>query len=339
MTREFDSGPMMRFLQCDRLAGVPHVFVDGRGTVDSVLVLSNQPGSATPREFLADTSAEIVLNFLRSPGYPQQIDGIDAISNDHFDLGGLLSVWALSYPKEALDRSGLVAEAARAGEFRRYQEDSAAQFACLINGTASWTGTPAGRSLTGLSSVERCAVFYQDLLPLVGAMLDDIRRFDDYWFLEYTDVIRSNAMRHSGAVQIEEYPELDLAILDTPLDLHDLTRLSCSSLPRLLTIRSENTYVLEYRYEGWVQLQSRRVLPRLDLKPLAQRLQLFERFAGRWRSEPIDRPVARLYLDYGYGPAPSSLDRETVVAEVIAYLQANAKNRAIQWSPYGIRLP
>ena len=147
-------------------------------------------------------------------------------------------------------------------------------------------------------------------------------------------MIRSNAMRYSGAVQVEEYPDLDLAVLDTPLDLHDLTRLSCSALPRLLTVRSENTYTLEYRAEGWVQYQSRRVLPRIELAPLAQRLNLFERFRGRWRAEPIRQPVARLFLDNGAGPAPSSLDRETVVAEVFDYLRANADEQTLQWSPY-----
>lgn len=135
-------------------------------------------------------------------------------------------------------------------------------------------------------------------------------------------------------MQVEEDPDLDLAVLDTPLDLHDLTRLSCSALPRLLTIRSENTYTFEYRFEGWVQYQSRRVLPRIDLAPLAQRLNLFERRSGRWRAEPMRQPVARLFLDDGAGPAPSSLDRETLVAELLDYLRANAGNHALQWSPY-----
>ena len=324
----------MHFVAYDHLDGVPNVIVDGAGLATSRLVLSHQPGAATPRALLADTSAEIVLNFLRAPDWHKRLDGVGVISNDHFDLDGLLAAWALLYPDEALARQPKVVEAARAGDFGRYQEDFAAQLACLIRGASEWIRTPAGRPLEGLHGVARDAALYEDLIPLTGAMLDDIVRFDEYWFLEYTDVVRSNSMRHSGAVQVEEFPELDLAVLETPLDLHDLTRLSCSALPRLLTIRSENTYTFEYRYEGWVQYQSRRVLPRVELAPLAQRLNLFERFSGRWHAEPIRQPVARLFLDDGAGPAPSSLDRETVVAEVHDYLRANARNQGLQWSPY-----
>jgi hypothetical protein len=325
---------MMRFVPYDRLQGVPHIIVAGAAALGSRLVLSQQPGAPTPRELLADTSAEIVLRLLQLPNWWERLEGIKAVSSDHFDLDGLLAIWALLSPNEARARAARVAEAARAGAFNRYREDFAAQLACLIRGVNDWAVTPTGRPLSSLDRPARDAALYEDLLPLVGGMLDDIVRFDEYWFLEYTDVIRSNALRHSGAVQVEEYPELDLTVLDTPLDLHDLTRLSCSALPRLLTIRSENTYTLEYRVEGWVQYQSRRVLPRIDLKPLAQRLSLFERFPGRWRAEPIQQPVARLFLDDGAGPAPSSLDRETLVAEVIEYLRANAGNHALQWSPY-----
>ena len=49
------------------LEGVPNVIVDGTGNDATVLMLSHWPGASTPVELKADTSAEIVLNFLRSP--------------------------------------------------------------------------------------------------------------------------------------------------------------------------------------------------------------------------------------------------------------------------------
>lgn len=324
----------MQFVPYPQICGVPHVIVDGTGAPGSVLVLSHQPGVRTPPELRGDTSTEIVLRFLDQADWQKRLAGVTIMSNDHFDLDGLLAAWALANPDAARARRGPALAAARAGDFHWYREDAAAHFACLIRGTSEWAATPSGRPLAGLSAREREAALYLDLLPLVADMLDDSQRFDEYWFLEYTDVIRSNAMRYSGAVQVEEFPDLDLAVLDTPLDLHDLTRLSCSSLSRLLTVRSENTYTFEYRYESWVQYASRRVLPRLDLAPLAMRLNLFERFPGRWRAETTRQPQSRLYLDNGSGPAPSSIARETLVAEVLDYLRANAANQALQWSPY-----
>ena len=169
----------MHFVRYDRLDGIPHVIVDGQALPGSRLVLSHQPGAPTPRALLADTSAEIVLNFLRLPDWREQLAGVEAISNDHFDLDGLLAAWALIAPDEATARAARVAEAARAGDFNRYQEDFAAQLACLTRGTAEWPATPAGRSLAGLSGFARDAALYTDLLPLAGAMLDDIVRFDE----------------------------------------------------------------------------------------------------------------------------------------------------------------
>ena len=49
------------------LEGVPNVVVDGRGNDATVLVLSHWPRNQTPTELKADSSTEIVLNYLRSP--------------------------------------------------------------------------------------------------------------------------------------------------------------------------------------------------------------------------------------------------------------------------------
>lgn len=324
----------MHYCPLSSVTGVPHVLIHGTGRPDSAVVLSQGPGVVASFGLRGDTATELALALLRLPERERRLAGIDVVSTEQFDLDALLAVWALVRPEEALRRAEQVVEAARAGAFSFYTSDIAAQFVCLFRGVLAAPTAPDGRSLQGLDRVSRGSTLFEALIPLVAAMLDDIRRFDEYWYLEYTDVIRSNALRYSGAVQVEELPALDLAILETPLDLHDLTRLSCSPLARLLTIRSENTYILEYRRESWVQYQSRRVMPRIDLKPLAARFALFERFPGRWRAEPLDQPVSRLYLDGGQGPAPSSLDRETVVAEVIDYLVHKAGERALEWSPY-----
>jgi len=142
-------------------------------------------------------------------------------------------------------------------------------------------------------------------------------------------------MLNSGAVQVEEHPELDLAVMETPLTLHDLVRFAPLSAFRLLTVRSENTYIVEYRRESGVRYHSRRPSPRLDLAPLATRLNMFERRDGRWRSEPLDAAAPRLFLDNGNGrPAPSGIDAETVTAEVLDFFTAAASRADLHWSPY-----
>jgi hypothetical protein len=307
------------------LDGVPRIAVGARGGDGARLALSNAPGSRTPRALLADTHAEIALRLLRSAAAAELIGGSEIVTGERCDADALLAVWALLQPEDALARAERVAAAARAGAFAVRRTSEAAQFACWVRGF---------RREEGLADD---ADAFRAMLPLVARALDAPRDFDLTWIGEYSDLIHDAAMLDSGAVQIEEHPALDLAVMETPLRLHDLVRFSALEGFRVLTVRTENTYMLEYRRESGVLYQSRRPLPRLDLRPLATRLGFFERREGRWRAEPLDLPAPRLLLDRGDGqPAPSGIDAETVIAEVLDFFTANAGRRDLAWSPYDV---
>ncbi|MGH2584457.1 MAG: DUF6687 family protein [Dehalococcoidia bacterium] len=302
---------------------VPHVRVGGQAEPSTTLVLSNLPGAATPAELLADTNAEAALRLLRSDRRDGLFAGAEVATGRCCDTDTLLGVWSLLEPAEALTRADRVVDAARAGAFSVRRSPEAAQFACWLRGFRR------DERLTDEAEA------FQAMLPLVPRVLDSPRDWDLTWIGEYSDLIHDGAMLESGAVQIEEYPELDLAVMQTPLWLHDLVRYTAVSAFRLLTARSENTYVLEYRRESGVRYQSRRPLPRIDLRPLATRLNLFERGEGRWRADPVDAPAPRLLLDAGDArPAPSAIDAETVTAEVLDFFRANARRTDLHWSPY-----
>jgi hypothetical protein len=302
---------------------IPHVRVGGQAGPGTTLLLSNLPGATTPLELLADTNAEAALRLMRSDRRDDLLAGAQVATGGCCDTDTLLGLWSLLEPAEALARADRVADAARAGAYAVRRSPEAAQFACWVRGFRR------EQSLTDEATA------FQAMLPLVPRVLDRPRDWDLTWIGEYSDLIHDGAMLESGAVQIEEYPELDLAVMQTPLWLHDLVRFTAVSAFRLLTVRSENTYVLEYRRESGVRYQSRRPLPRIDLRPLATRLSLFERSEGRWRAGPVDAPSPRLLLDAGDGrPAPSAIDAETVIAEVLDFFRANARRTDLQWSPY-----
>ncbi len=309
---------------CAGLSGVPHVRLGPApaGAPQPALHLGNEPGIRLPPHLRADTTTEIVLRLLRSAD-ATQLQQVAAVTSAGFQAGHLLAMWALCEPAAALARADRLTAVAHAVEFGVRRSSEAAQVACFL------------RSYPDEAGVHDDAELYRALLPQIGPLLDRPRDFDLYWVGEYSDVIQSDSLLGSGAVQTEVYDEIDLTVMHTPLRLHDITRYSATPTFRLLTVRSENTYLLEYRRESWVQYQSRRPAPRVDLAPLAQRLNLFERAPGRWRADPVTLPVPRLYLDAGDGrPAPSSIDAETVIAETVEYLRAAARRRAPHWSPY-----
>ena len=91
----------LSFVPFSRLDGVPNVVVDGAAGPETRLVLSHWPGSATPDVVREDLSAQIALAAL---DHPELFDGLAAVSNNHFDQDGLMSVYALVDPEGALAR-------------------------------------------------------------------------------------------------------------------------------------------------------------------------------------------------------------------------------------------
>src|SRR6185295_3887281 len=97
---------------------------------------------------------------------------------------------------------------------------------------------------------------------------------------------------------IEEQPEIDLAIVRIsqriaewhPFPIHSRTPRS-----RLLVVQNKHVE-FHYRYESWVQLASRKPLPRVDLAGLARELNEKESSGGKWIFDGVDKITPRLHL-------------------------------------------
>src|ERR1700735_1930806 len=85
----------MKFVRYPNLADTPNLIVDGQSNSATVLNLSHWPKSGTPEQFKDDLSAQIVFHYLDKP---QSHVNVDAVSNDHFDEDGLVSVHSIVNP-------------------------------------------------------------------------------------------------------------------------------------------------------------------------------------------------------------------------------------------------
>src|SRR6185503_20245293 len=88
-----------------------------------------------------------------------------------------------------------------------------------------------------------------------------------------------------------------------PYAIHNRTQ--CS---RLLLVHSDQAEV-QYRYEGWVQMISRKPAPRVDLSGLAGELNGIEQSAGRWVFDGVDEITPKLHLE---GSPTTSIPPETI---------------------------
>jgi hypothetical protein len=314
----------MHFVPYAAAAAVPNIVVDGAAAPGTVLTLSHWPKSGTPAALRADTSAEIVFNYLDTPSLHVEAD---AVSNNHFDEDGLVGVFTLVQPALASRRRALLVEVARAGDFGICRSRNAARIVFVLAAYADAASSPLPRATFAGPYPEVTARLYQEMLPVLPYVMTHVEDFQKLWEAEDQALDESEAFLDGGIVAIESRADLDLAIVRVPADVpvpHSMALHTRTPHSRLIVVRGASVE-LRYRYEGWVQFASRRVAPRVDLAPLAAELTA-EEAAGRWIFDGVDQITPRLYLD----PPRTSMPVEDVVSRMTEALRVGAA----AWNPY-----
>jgi hypothetical protein len=292
----------LRYLPYGEAASLPNVVVDGAPNACTVLTLSHWPGTECPPELRADLSAEMAFRYLDEGGHRH--GDAEVVTNNHFDEDGLVSVFALSEPEEAQRQRALLVDVARAGDFAWFRDRRAARMSMVITAHASRLDTASA---------------YREMLPLLPRLAGELDAFGDLWADEDALLSASEAAIATGRVRVEERPELDLAIVTAPPgpQPHPMAVHNVTGCFRILRIQGRR-YELAYRYETWVQYQSRRPPPRVDLTGLAQRLSHVDPSGIAWAAGDVDDITPRLAP--ADDEAESGLSPEELVAEVVAWL-------------------
>jgi hypothetical protein len=306
----------LRYVPYGELGDLPNVVVDGSAAPSTRLVLSHWPGSATPAEVRDDLSAQIAFHALDRPAL---LEGLEVVSNNHFDQDGLVSVFALVEPDAALERRKQLIDVARAGDFGWFEERDSARIAIAI------------------AHIDD----YPDALPRFAEMLDHPDRFRSIWEAEDAHLDASLRAVDDGTIPIDEFPELDLAVVTVPeswteraahrftMDwtaaVHPFAINNATDRFRILLVHGRR-YRLECRYETWVQFVSRPVLPRPDLRGLAVALNEHEA-VPTWTA---DSPGALTPMLRRSDDTDSSIAPEQLVADVKAWLAAAPP----AWDPF-----
>lgn len=331
----------LQYVPYTELHGRPHVVVDGAATEGTVLCLSHWPGTPTPRDLQADLSAQMVFRYLSS--FDRHGDAA-LVSNNHFDQDGLVSVFALVEPSTALAHQDLLVDVAAAGDFGTYRMRDAARASMAIAAFADPERSPLRAPLG--SAPDPTGLLYRELLPALLELATAPERFEPLWADEDACLTESERVV-AGDVVVDEVPALDLAVLVVPEDapsagghrfggawsagLHPMALHNATDRLALLVVRGAHVE-LTYRYETWVQLRSRPLRPRVDLAPLAHRLDGLETAGARWVADPPGQLTPGLRTVDG---APTSIDGATVRALVEEHLAAAPP----AWDPYPAEEP
>jgi hypothetical protein len=315
----------VQFIPYAQAAAIPNIVVDGAAASATILTLSHWPKSGTPIELRADTSAEIVFNYLDMPRV--HVD-VDAVTNNHFDEDGLIGIFALTQPALAAPHRRLLVDVANAGDFGVYRSRHAARIAFVFAAYADTATSPLPAATFAGPYSDVTAKLYQQLLFLLPHIIANVDEFRGEWEEEDRRLTEGEALLDRRIATIEPHDDLDLAIVRVPADVpvpHAMALHTRTPHSRLVVIHGDSVE-LQYRYEGWVQFASRHIAPRVDLNGLAAELTAQER-AGRWIFEGVDVITPKLYFD----GTRTSLSVEDVIARMMQALRAGPP----AWDPFG----
>ncbi len=331
----------MDYAPYHQLDSRPSVIADGPPAPGTVITLSHWPHSPTPRALARDLSAQIVFAFLSSwRRWPRA----ELVSNDHVDQDGLVSVYALVNPEDALARRELLEDVAAAGDFATFKTRRAARISFSLATLADQDRSPlAAAPGPAYGYEESCGALYRELLAMFPHLLESPGSHRGLWEEEDSNLAASEAAFDSGQASLTEEPQADLAVVNVadgfaapglctrfthavrsplhPASIHNRT-------DRLrYVVAWGRRYRVIFRYESWVRLMSRKPPARVDLSPLAERLNNDERGDARWSFDAVGalEPV----LSTGEGQE-SSLEPGRVIELLRAYLVTARP----AWDPY-----
>jgi hypothetical protein len=316
----------MEYVAWDDLAGRPNIIVDGYRADGTVLALSHWRGSGSPEELADDLSTQIAFRYLDRPD--MAVDA-DAVSNNHFDEDGLCGIYAVLHPDEALARRDKLIQVASAGDFDTFGDRDMARVAFVLGTMMDEDRSPLGDAFFSRPYPKVSAGLYEELLVRLPEMVDNPGRFREHWEAEDAWLTHDEKLVASGAISIEEWPDIDLAIVTlpdepAPLALDDEVNLlllhvsaihNRTRMHRILAMRGRQ-YQLRYRYETWVKYVSAPTMERVDLAPLAEELSARED-AGKWTFDGVENITPSLRLE---GAEESGIPPDAFVETVGDYL-------------------
>lgn len=323
------------------------------GTVSNSIHFSHWEGNRTPESVKADTSTEIALNLVGSPEREQLTEGIELVTNNHFDTDGVLSVWTVLEGERALRLRDKLIAAAEAGDFSEYSSKDGVRASIVIQGSDAAipgedAGSPLARHLAG-GAVTDEARSYELIFPEVERV---VTRTDDYEFLwrgvwQRIETALESFARGESKVEEDQATGLSVVMLApglygsqgfsptrhnapfTAISSHAHGQLFLVALPMM----SGWSYRIDYPYYSWAETVVRPPVERRDFRPLVARLNELElerkggnqTTLGHWASDRQELTSAVKFLDQTGTLCASTLSPEAVAEEVRGALRETAK--------------
>ncbi|HUQ32481.1 MAG TPA: DUF6687 family protein [Pyrinomonadaceae bacterium] len=317
------------------------------GIVSNSIHFSHWEGNRTPAALKADTSTEIVLNLVGSPRREELTEGIELVTNNHFDTDGVLSVWAALAGERVLALREKLIAAAEAGDFSEYSSVDGVRASIVIQGSdAAVPGEDAGSPLVRYLSKGTAADearSYELVLPEVESIISRTGDYEFLWRDEWQRIEHALESFARGDSQVKEDAATGLSLVTLAPGLYGshgftpvrhnapFTAISHHAHGRVFLIALPMMdgwgYRIDYPYYSWAETMVRPRIERRDLTPLINRLNELEarsatapNLQGQWAPDRSEMTSAVKFLDHAGRLCASALSPETVAEEFRAVL-------------------
>jgi hypothetical protein len=337
----------------DGLRDVPKLSVDG--TVGNAIHFSHWRDNQTPRQVYADTSTEIALNLAAAPNRDELTEGIELVTNNHFDTDGVLSVWTVLAGERALPLREKLIASAEAGDFSAYTGEEGVRASLVIQGSDgavpdSGVISPLARQLAGGANVNEARA-YELVLPEVERVLTRTDDYEPLWRDPWEEIARALESFARGASRVEEDREARMSVVTLAPDLYGASGFKPTRHAAPYTAITEHArgeiylialplsngwgYRVDYPYYSWAETIVRPRVARRDLAPLVARLNELENAeasGGLWKTDTSELTSALKFSDEGGLLCASSLQPEKVAEELRAVLLGQQRAASPQFA-------
>jgi len=318
------------------LENVPKLSVDG--TVGNSIHFSHWEANETPTELKADTSTEIALNLVASPNRDKHTQGIELVTNNHFDTDGVLSVWTVLNGERALQFRDKLIPAAEAGDFSEFTNEAAIRASITIQGSDQPTsgdeaGSPLAHSLAGLQVDDARA--YELVLPQVEDVLNNTNKYEPLWRSAWERIAVAVESFERGDSKVQEYKDSKISLVTLSPEVFSrsgfnptrhsapYTAISRYARGELFVIATplQNgwSYRIDYPYYSWAETVVRPRIKRRDFTLALVELNAREIDPhGMWRLDNSEMTSAVKFLGAEGAFAASRLKPDEVANALIA---------------------
>lgn len=258
------------------------------GAFDAKLQLSHWIGNSSPKELKADTTTEMSFKLIENPNKEKYLEGIEYISNNHFDADGLLSAFVLLNPDYALQHKKEIINISITGDFSEFTTEDALKSVIVIESLLDDEKSFLKEKIKNKNYSNATQLVYEEGFKLIPELINDIDYFEKYWFNEFSFYEESEKSFERQESIVSNYDNLCLSIVEMLKYLSKVSIYKNTKNDIVLTaIKSNNgnVYDLEYKMWTWFDTIREKKIKRNSFETLANLFnQIEQNKSGKWKT-------------------------------------------------------